>query len=421
MFEREDLGAQSPVRCWCGQASTELDLVVVESGPRVTVRGLCREHAQVDSEGLESSSTMTVAGDAAIDQLVRFGGTPWWADLESAAATIVLAVAEIPIPILVLDPGGEAVAVNHAWSEVTGLSSSASSGRRWLSAITGASSSMLDQIVSPKGLPQLFVGLQRFAQPYLSGLLSTRPLIDRDGAAIGHIVFFAGLGGIEAPVEAGGWNTEHRALDQARAEVAWAGLLRRVDEALERHRGLATTMAALMIDLEHVVDADEIAEPLLDSQPLSVVEGRIKDVLSSTDSVMALGRRFAIVSEQVLGYEPVARMAQRLIDVIAEPIGIEGRDWYLRASVGVAFPHLPADTATGLVAKAERATQLAQTLGGQRFEVVIGTGPGSSDIAEPENQRRQDAPDESPAPAAAGSGPAAMAEVNGPGRRPDRR
>ncbi len=382
MYERDESGGMTPVRCWCGQASAELDLVVVESGPRVTVRGLCLEHAQLESTGIDSLPTMTVADGAAVDQLAHFDGTPRWTDLESAAATIALAVAELPIPILVLDRDGDAVAVNHAWCEVTGLSMSASLGRRWLTAITGASHSLLDQIISPRRLPHLFVGLQRFTQPYMSGLLSARPLLDRDGAAIGHIVFFAGLGGIEAPIAATGWDAGHHGLDQARAEVAWAALVRQVDQALERHRGLATTMATLMVDLETVVEAGDATEPLLDSRPLSVVEARIRSVIDASGSVLVLGRRFAIVCEDVLGYEPVARLAQRLIDAIAEPTVADGYEWRLHASVGVAFPHLPGDTAEALVARAERATQLAQTLGGQRFEVVIGTGPGSSDIAD---------------------------------------
>jgi GGDEF domain-containing protein len=383
MYERDHMGGPSPIRCWCGEASTELDLVMVEAGPRVIVRGWCREHAQVDAPALELRPAMAPASDEAAVAATPFGAVPRWTDLDTAASTIALAVASLPIPILVLDPEGEAVAANQAWSEVTGLSISASLGRRWLIAVTGASDSLLSQIVSTARPSQLFVGLQRFAHPYLSGLLSARPLDGPGDAVVGHIVFFTGLTGVEAPPGAAGWTTENEGLDQARAEAAWTELLRRVDDVLDRHRGQSTTMAALMVDVDEVVDGpDEILEPVVDPRPLRVAAQRIGHAARAPDSVLSIGARFAVICESVLGYEEVARLAQRLIDAVSAPIEVDAHQWRLRASVGVAFPHLPADTAEALVSRVERATQLARTLGGQRFEVVIGTGPGSSDSSQ---------------------------------------
>ncbi len=89
---------------------------------------------------------------------------------------------------------------------------------------------------------------------------------------------------------------------------------------------------------------------------------------------------FALLSEETSSYAHTLELAHRLADAVAQPIG-DVDESAIRASVGVAFPHLPDETAEDFLANAERALDLARNMGGRRVEVVIGSGPGSSDAS----------------------------------------
>ena len=89
--------------------------------------------------------------------------------------------------------------------------------------------------------------------------------------------------------------------------------------------------------------------------------------------------QFAVLCPEITSFPEVIRMAERLVTVTNEVLDVPASGGWSTAGAGVAFPHLPGETPERLLAKAESAAALARSSGGEQVEVIIGTGPGSSD------------------------------------------
>lgn len=101
---------------------------------------------------------------------------------------------------------------------------------------------------------------------------------------------------------------------------------------------------------------------------LQGVAQRLQACVREVDTVARLGGdEFAVIQTAVTRAEEVGSLAQRLIDVLAEPFSIEGRRVQIGTSVGIAVaPDLGADAAT-LIRHADIALYRAKKSGRGRF------------------------------------------------------
>jgi GGDEF domain-containing protein len=281
--------------------------------------------------------------------------------------------------MLVVDPAGAALTANRAWRQATGLSTSGSMGRRWMSVVSGTGPTPLfDQILTRPDQTEWSVQIDGAARPARSGRLSARALRGESGEVLGHVICVTGLTRLVG-TEARRSTRPIRLPDETESQDPRAEAIRTLQRALATHEGERSTLAALLIDVEPRLQVDDLfVDPVLDPQTLSVVGARVREA-APHESVMAFGdHQFVVLVEPVFSYAEVIALAQKLVETVAAPLEVDEAG--VSVSVGVAFPHLPGQSAEQLLDQAERASGLAQSLGGQRYEVVIGTGPTSSDV-----------------------------------------
>ncbi len=87
-----------------------------------------------------------------------------------------------------------------------------------------------------------------------------------------------------------------------------------------------------------------------------------------------------ILCPEISSYREVIDLAERLVGLTEQCSAQVRRGRRAQVNVGVAFPHLPEADAAELLRHAIEASELARARGGSGFDVVIGTGPGSSDV-----------------------------------------
>ena len=137
----------------------------------------------------------------------------------------------------------------------------------------------------------------------------------------------------------------------------------RVGHALARGQRRPGTMAVLFIDLDKFKDVnDSLGHPSGDQLLTSVAE-RLRAVLRPGDTAARLGGdEFAVLVEDIAGEEDAVRVAQRLLEALAAPFVLRGKELTVGASVGIAVS-APGDTVDELLRNADVAMYTAKQAG----------------------------------------------------------
>jgi len=140
-----------------------------------------------------------------------------------------------------------------------------------------------------------------------------------------------------------------------------------LDRELARLRRHDTPFALYLLDLDHFKDVnDSLGHPAGD-ELLQVVAERLRAQLRAEDSVARMGGdEFAIIQSYTGGADGVERLANRLVDALARPIPIRGREIRVGASLGVVMVNIPLDADT-LMAQADVALYEAKGQGRNRY------------------------------------------------------
>jgi diguanylate cyclase (GGDEF)-like protein/PAS domain S-box-containing protein len=181
-----------------------------------------------------------------------------------------------------------------------------------------------------------------------------------------YIWVFADISATKAQEE----QSWHRANHDELTGLANRRLLR---DRLEQTMGLARReghqAALFMLDLDGFKAVNDAHGHAFGDEVLKEVAHRLSDNVRALDITARLGGdEFVVVLHEIVSREDVEIMAQRLIDEIARPVRIAGREVTVGASVGIAiFP----DTATGiagLMQSADMAMYSAKARGRGRFQ-----------------------------------------------------
>ena len=102
-----------------------------------------------------------------------------------------------------------------------------------------------------------------------------------------------------------------------------------------RHGGM---LAVMFVDLDRFKTVNDTLGHAAGDELLEVVASRLAGCLREDDSVARIGGdEFLVLLPEVEAFAPVADVAQRVIDVLAEPIRLCGRELVLGCSIGVSF------------------------------------------------------------------------------------
>ncbi len=300
-----------------------------------------------------------------------------WPDLETPSLLLALVGRWLPVPVLVVDVNASAVFCNRSWSAFCGLSRAASLGRGWLSAIEASAHQLTTERVAAAGGRACEITMAQVSdqRPRRIRVLM-EPLLGFDGAALGKVLWLPELGSPSGRAIEDRRGTGPDGWDDGPPDAFVAQL----QHALDEHQHAATTIAVLVIEVDPAPMGGSV-EAAWEAGIDPALVRRIEPLLGDLQMVVTIGHhKLAVLCEQVTSYREVIRLAERVVELSDDPPLLGGVDQALSLSVGVAFPHLPGDLGEAVLANAVGAAGLARSQGVSGYQVVIGTGPGSSDV-----------------------------------------
>jgi diguanylate cyclase (GGDEF)-like protein/PAS domain S-box-containing protein len=161
----------------------------------------------------------------------------------------------------------------------------------------------------------------------------------------------------------------HQAFHDNLTGLANRGLFRdRLDQALARAERSDRPLSVLLVDLDGFKQVNDTLGHDAGDQLLQEVAQRFNGVVRGSDTVARFGGdEFALLLEEVVDYEAVG-LAQRLLERLAAPVAVAGREVVLGASVGIVL-HTGPGQSEELVRQADVAMYAAKDAGRGRYEI----------------------------------------------------
>lgn len=142
----------------------------------------------------------------------------------------------------------------------------------------------------------------------------------------------------------------------------------RLDHALARARRNGTHLALMFIDLDNFKDINDLAGHDAGDTVLKTVAARLSASTREVDTVARLGGdEFVVLLDNPVGHEHIAALAQKLLEELVPPIPFGVRMLQVGASIGISRYPQDGETATDIMANADRAMYLAKSSGRNVF------------------------------------------------------
>ncbi|WCB96665.1 hypothetical protein DSM104299_05430 [Baekduia alba] len=111
----------------------------------------------------------------------------------------------------------------------------------------------------------------------------------------------------------------------------------RIQHALTQGRRRGTACGVIFLDLDRFKTVNDSLGHAAGDELLVAVARRIDESLRSADTAARLGGdEFAVLLEDLSGVEEAGLVAERISDALTAPIEVQGREVYVKASIGIA-------------------------------------------------------------------------------------
>jgi len=156
-------------------------------------------------------------------------------------------------------------------------------------------------------------------------------------------------------------------------------LRERLEVALSHSERTARQVCVAFLDLDHFKAINDTLSHRVGDQLLQLVAYRLQNCLREYDTVARLGGdEFTVILQHVKSREDAALIASKLLNSIREPFLLDGREFFLTASVGLAVSGIHGADAETLLRNADVAMYRAKDAGRNTFEFF---GQASGDYA----------------------------------------
>jgi diguanylate cyclase (GGDEF)-like protein/PAS domain S-box-containing protein len=153
--------------------------------------------------------------------------------------------------------------------------------------------------------------------------------------------------------------------------------LERLVEHTKRHKDYL--FAVLFLDLDGFKMINDSMGHVIGDQLLVGVANRLEKCLRVTDTVTRLeklftiarlgGDEFTILLDQIADPSDVTLVAERIMNALASPFALNGKEIFTSASIGIALSSIGYDKPEDLLRDADTAMYRAKSLGKARYEV----------------------------------------------------
>ncbi|MCG8044865.1 MAG: EAL domain-containing protein [Candidatus Thiodiazotropha endolucinida] len=272
--------------------------------------------------------------------------------------------------VTITDTGPHIIAVNRAFSEITGYQESEVLGRNPSVLKSGRHDenfyrNMWDQLTT-SGNWQGEVWNRRKSGEVYPEWLNISAIQDDDGVTTHYVAVFSDISALKKSEQ----QLEHLAhYDPLTGLPNRILLFSRIDHALQRARRNGNEVALLFLDLDNFkVVNDSLGHPAGDKL-LRLLAERFTKRLRGGDTIARIGGdEFVVLIEDVVTESVIADIAQSVLDEIKEPVHIEGHDFSVGGSVGISIYPQNGETATDLIKNADAAMYLAKESGRNSFK-----------------------------------------------------
>ena len=152
----------------------------------------------------------------------------------------------------------------------------------------------------------------------------------------------------------------------------------RLEHALALARRRGTKVAVLFMDLDNFKGINDSLGHAAGDQLLKVVAERLRTCLRPEDTAARLGGdEFTLLVEGVAGVGDVARIVERIADILRPPFALEDQEVFATVSTGIALNGPDQEQAEDLLRHADQAMYRAKRRGKARnkvFEPGMGAG-----------------------------------------------
>ena len=156
----------------------------------------------------------------------------------------------------------------------------------------------------------------------------------------------------------------------------------RLEQSIEIGKRNNTKVALLFIDLDHFKEINDSLGHDVGDEILKIVTSRLSSTIRNEDTLARLGGdEFTVIMNNLHHEQGASIVAQKIVEVLASPIHIEGNDLYVSSSIGISLYPDDDDSPTNLLKYADSAMYKAKAEGRNNFQFY------SSDMTELALQR----------------------------------
>jgi diguanylate cyclase (GGDEF)-like protein/PAS domain S-box-containing protein len=158
---------------------------------------------------------------------------------------------------------------------------------------------------------------------------------------------------------------EHEAYHDALTGLPNRRLFRdRLTVALAHARRMRQPLGVLFLDLDRFKYVNDTLGHSLGDELLKAVAVRLKAALREEDSIARMGGdEFTVLVGDLRNVDDVVKVAQKLLETVAQPAHVEGQDLFITTSIGIAMFPTDGDTAEMLLKNADHAMYRAKDAG----------------------------------------------------------
>lgn len=130
------------------------------------------------------------------------------------------------------------------------------------------------------------------------------------------------------------------------------------------------TIAVIFVDIDRFQLLNQSFGPLAGDEALRMIAERARGSAGPRHTVARVGGdQFVVIAESLADSATALAIGRRMLESIAAPVRIAGRDLILTASIGIALAVDGDDSAPGLIRDGAAAMHRAKQQGGNRVEL----------------------------------------------------
>jgi diguanylate cyclase (GGDEF)-like protein/PAS domain S-box-containing protein len=138
----------------------------------------------------------------------------------------------------------------------------------------------------------------------------------------------------------------------------------RLTVALAHARRMKHPLAVMFLDLDRFKVVNDTLGHSIGDELLKSIAARLQASLREEDSVARMGGdEFTVLLADLKTIDDAAKIAQKVLDTVAQPLQIEGTELFITTSIGIALFPNDGDTAEALLANADHAMYRAKDAG----------------------------------------------------------